>query len=219
MSEHDDTAWFERLYAAAESGEAEVPWDRGGPNPFLEQWVRDRGLDGTGRRALVIGTVLGDDAELLAARGFSVTAFDVAPTAIEGARRRFPGSSVEYRVADLLDLPPDLVGAFDLVAECITVQAPPLTLRSQAIDAIASTVAPGGTLVVVSGIHSGDGPRPGPPWELTRGPLARRIHRETKILPPWREVSQVRSPKAAARASAAAGRARISARTAAAARA
>ena len=105
VSEHEDTAWFERLYAAAEAGDAEVPWDRGGPNPFLEQWVRERGLEGAGRRALVIGTALGDDAELLAARGYAVTAFDVSPTAIEGARRRFPDSSVDYRVADLLDLP------------------------------------------------------------------------------------------------------------------
>jgi hypothetical protein len=65
------------------------------------------------------------------------------------------------------------MGAFDLVAECITVQALPVTLRSQAIGAIASTVAPGGTLIVISGIHSGDGPRTGPPWELTREELDR----------------------------------------------
>ena len=173
MSEHEDTAWFERLYAAAEAGDAEVPWDRGGPNPFLEAWVRERALDGAGRRALVIGTALGDDAELLAARGYAVTAFDVAPTAIEAARRRFPDSPVDYRVADLLDLPAEWLGAFDLVAECITVQALPVSLRSRAIDAIASTVAPGGTLIVVSGIHSGDGPRSGPPWEVTRGELDR----------------------------------------------
>ena len=173
MSEHEDTAWFERLYAAAEAGDAEVPWDRGGPNPFLEQWVRERGLDGAGRRALVIGTALGDDAELLAGRGYAVTAFDVSPTAIEGARRRFPGSSVDYHVADLLDLPSGWAGAFDLVAECITVQALPVTLRSQAIGAIASTVAPGGILVVVSGIWDGDGPRDGPPWPLTRSELDR----------------------------------------------
>jgi SAM-dependent methyltransferase len=173
VSEHEDTAWFERLYAAAEAGDAEVPWDRGGPNPFLEQWVRERGLDGGGRRALVIGTALGDDAELLAGRGYAVTAFDVSPTAIEGARRRFPGSSVDYHVADLLDLPSGWAGAFDLVAECITVQALPVTLRSQAIGAIASTVAPGGTLVVVSGIWDGDGPRDGPPWPLTRSELDR----------------------------------------------
>jgi 2-polyprenyl-3-methyl-5-hydroxy-6-metoxy-1,4-benzoquinol methylase len=104
-SQHEDTAWFEELYADAEAGRREVPWDRGGPNPFLEQWVFDRAGDGGGRRALVIGTALGDDAELLAARGFAVTAFDIAPTAIERARRRFPSSSVEYVVADLLDLP------------------------------------------------------------------------------------------------------------------
>jgi SAM-dependent methyltransferase len=173
VSEHEDTAWFERLYAAAEAGEAEVPWHRGGPNPFIEQWVRENDLRGDGRRALVIGTALGDDAELLASRGFAVTAFDVAPTAIEGARRRFPGSSVDYRVADLLALPQEWRGAFDLVAEAITVQALPPALRDRAIDAIASTVAPGGTLVVVSGIWEGDGPRDGPPWPLTRAELDR----------------------------------------------
>ena len=167
----EETAWFEQLYADAEAGRREVPWDRGGPNPFLEQWVRSQQLDGAGRSALVIGTALGDDAELLAARGFDVTGFDVSPTAIEGARRRFPDSSVEYRVADLLDLPGEWAQAFDLVAECITVQALPVALRSQVIDAIASTVARGGTLVVISGRHFGDGPRDGPPWPLTREEL------------------------------------------------
>jgi threonine dehydrogenase-like Zn-dependent dehydrogenase len=172
-SHHEDTAWFEELYADAEAGRREVPWDRGGPNPFLEQWVVERDVRGEGRRALVVGTALGDDAEMLAGRGFAVTAFDVAPTAIEGARRRFPGSPVDYRVADLLDLPAEWVRAFDLVAEAITVQALPLSLRSRAIDAIASAVAPGGTLVVVSGIFEGDGPREGPPWPLTREELDR----------------------------------------------
>jgi SAM-dependent methyltransferase len=173
VSEYEETAWFERLYAAAETGDAVVPWDRGGPNPFLAQWVRERDLHGAGRRALVIGTALGDDAELLAARGYAVTAFDVAPTAIEAARRRFPGSPVDYRVADLLDLPEEWREAFDLVAECITVQALPIAWRDRAIEAIASTVAPGGTLVVVSGRHEGDGPRDGPPWPLTREELDR----------------------------------------------
>ncbi len=164
----EETAWFEQLYAAAETGDAQVPWFRGGPNPFLEQWVRERAPEGAGRRALVIGTALGDDAEMLAGLGYAVTAFDIAPTAIERARRRFPDSDVDYRVADLLDLPSEWREAFDLVAEAITVQSLPVALREQAIDAIASTVAPGGTLIVVSGIHSGEGPRDGPPWPLTR---------------------------------------------------
>ena len=172
MSSHEkDTAWFERLYAAAETGDAQVPWFSGGPNPFLEQWVRERAADGAGRRALVIGTALGDDAEMLAARGYTVTAFDIAPTAIERARRRFPDSDVDYVVADLLDLPSEWREAFDLVAEAITVQSLSVALRDQAIAAIASTLAPGGTLVVVSGIWEGDGSRDGPPWPLTRSEL------------------------------------------------
>ncbi len=121
----------------------------------------------------MIGTALGDDAELLSGRGYAVTAFDVSPTAIEGARRRFPslvGRLPRRRPARAAR---GVRGAFDLVAECITVQALPLSLRDRAIDAIASTVAPGGTLVVVSGIHEGDGPRDGPPWPLTREELDR----------------------------------------------
>ena len=46
------------------------------------------------------------------------------------ARERYPDTAVEYRVADLLDLPADLVGAFDLVIEVSTVQALPPELRT-----------------------------------------------------------------------------------------
>ena len=60
---------------------------------------RERALEGGGRRALVIGTALGDDAELLAAAGTPSPGSTSRPTAIEGARRRFPDSRVDYRVA------------------------------------------------------------------------------------------------------------------------
>ena len=83
------------------------------------------------------------------------------------AHERFPGSAVDYRVADLLDLPREWTGAFDLVVEIITVQALPEELRTPATTAVASTVAPGGTLFVISGIRDG-APEPGPPWPLTR---------------------------------------------------
>jgi hypothetical protein len=47
----------------AAAGEAIVPWARDGPNPVLVEWTRARALAGEGRRALVVGTGLGDDAE------------------------------------------------------------------------------------------------------------------------------------------------------------
>ncbi len=119
------TDWFEPLYRAAERGEREIPWDRGEPNPAIEAWVR--GLDGTGRRALVVGSGTGDDAELVAELGFATTAFDIAETAVAIARRRFPGSRVDYRVADLLDPPAEWAQAFDFVLESITVQSMPVS--------------------------------------------------------------------------------------------
>jgi hypothetical protein len=75
---------------------------------------------------------------------------------------------VDYRVADLFELPTDWVGAFDLVVEVYTVQALPVSVRAQAVDAITRLVAPGGTLLVISVANLGDEPMAGPPWPLTR---------------------------------------------------
>jgi SAM-dependent methyltransferase len=165
----DPTGWFERLYAAAAAGAAEVPWERGGPHPLLAEWARGR--DGAGRRALVVGARLGDDAELLAAAGFDVVAFDISPTAIQTARERFPGSRVGYRTADLLDPPAEWREAFDLVVEVFTVQSLPEPHRARAIANVAGLVAPGGTLVVVAAAREPDEAADGPPWPLTRAEI------------------------------------------------
>jgi SAM-dependent methyltransferase len=114
-------------------------------------------------RALVVGCGLGDDAELLASLGYDVVAFDYSPTAIERCRARFPGSPVEYLVADLLDPPAAWRRAFDLVLEVFTVQSLPPTVRATAIANIAGFVA--GRLLVVA--TQGE-PADGPPWPLTR---------------------------------------------------
>lgn len=69
--------------------------------------------------ALVVGCGLGADAEYIARLGFDTVAFDVAETAIRLARERFPESTVDYVVRDLLDPPAEWLRAFDLVAEII----------------------------------------------------------------------------------------------------
>jgi Thiopurine S-methyltransferase (TPMT) len=165
----DPTGWFERLYAAAAEGEAVVPWDRGGPHPLLVDWAQAREPTGSGRRALVVGAGLGADAEYIAGLGFETVAFDVAATAVQTARGRFPHSAVDYLVADLLDPPAGWSRAFDLVFESLTVQALPRRLRREAIEAVRELVAPGGTLLVVAAVLGDrDDPDAGPPWPLTR---------------------------------------------------
>jgi SAM-dependent methyltransferase len=168
----DPTGWFNRLYDEASNGGVEMPWDRSEPNPMLAAWVNAVGLDGAGRRAVVVGCGLGADAELLASVGFTTTAFDISPAAVGIARSRRPDSPVDYRVANLLDLPDSLLGAFDLVVENYTVQALPLSLRSDATAGVRSLVAPGGTLLVIMVARDdADDVPAGPPWPLTRAEI------------------------------------------------
>jgi hypothetical protein len=164
----DPLAWFEQLYTQVEHGAAVAPWDRGGPHPLRVEWAEARALDGRGRRAVVVGAGLGEDAEFLSARGFDTVAFDVAATAVKLAEERFPGSRVEYRVADLLDPPAEWRRGFDLVFESLTVQSIPPHLHDAAIARVGELVAPGGALLVVAAGRDEDAPAPAPPWPLTR---------------------------------------------------
>jgi SAM-dependent methyltransferase len=163
----DATAWFERLYAEAQTGAAVVPWDVADPHYLLTGWVGGRTLDGSGRQALVVGAGLGRDAEFIAGLGFDTTAFDISPSAIESAQRRHAGSAVHYVVADLFDPPTEWRQAFDLVVESLTVQALPVAERGPAIAQVPRFVAPGGTLLVIAAGRETP-PGDGPPWPLDR---------------------------------------------------
>ncbi|GAA4113441.1 hypothetical protein GCM10022415_08760 [Knoellia locipacati] len=169
----DPTGWFEELYAAGESGEVTMAWDRSEPQPLLEAWTREGAVPGgptvrgEGRSAVVVGCGLGADAEHLASLGFDTTGFDLSPTAIRTARARRPGSAVDYRVADLFELPGEWRHGFDLVVDVYTVQALPPAMREQTVRAVADLVAPGGTLVAIHGVLPADDDGAGPPWLLT----------------------------------------------------
>ena len=168
----EPTAWFDRLYDAGDAGEVAMPWDRDEPQVLLREWAEARDLRGAGRRAVVVGCGLGADAEYLASLGFVTTGFDVAATAVRLAQERHPGSSVDYRVADLLDLPAAWHRAFDLVVEIFTVQALPDPPRDRAVAGVASLVADGGTLLAIAFRHErGLDERHGPPFALTRASM------------------------------------------------
>jgi ubiquinone/menaquinone biosynthesis C-methylase UbiE len=170
LAANDPTAWFERLYASGVAGETGIPWDTEGPRPALVEWAT--GLDGHGRRAIVVGVGLGQSSEFIAGLGFATVAFDISPTAIDVIRRRFPQSTVEYLVADLLDPPASWTSAFDLVVEVFTVQNLPESLRERATAAIAGFTAPGGTLIVIARARFDHEPaQENPPWPLTRAQI------------------------------------------------
>jgi SAM-dependent methyltransferase len=169
LAEGEPTAWFERLYAGADTGANPLPWDTEEPRTALVEWAEREGIRGDGKRAIVVGCGLGQNSEYIAGLGFDTVAFDIASTAIRVVRERYPHSSVEYLAADLLDLPPEWEHAFDLVVEVYTVQALPDPPRGRAIANVARLVGDGGTLIVVAAARRDSEPAPaGPPWPLTR---------------------------------------------------
>jgi SAM-dependent methyltransferase len=167
---------FEAIYAGAEAGGAKPPWDYGAARPQLVEWAEARNLAGGDREALVVGCGYGADAEYLSALGFRTTAFDFASTAIAGARHRYPASEVTYLVADVLDLPREWQGRFDLVVESLTVQSMPSEQHTAAAQNIAALLAPQGTLLVLATTREDGAEANGPPWPLTRAELDEFAH-------------------------------------------
>ena len=168
----DPTGWFEKLYARAESGEGVVPWAMMTPNPQVLEWAKNANLSGGGKRALVVGCGLGDDALGLQAMGFAVTAFDVSATAIKQCQARFPDSKVDFQVHNLFKTPDEWAERFDFVLESRTIQSLPYQYHEQAITQIASYVAKDGQALILC--HGRDPAQEthGIPWALSRKELA-----------------------------------------------
>jgi SAM-dependent methyltransferase len=162
--------WFEALYREAADGTAVVPWADMVPNPHLVSWL-ETARRGEGLLALDVGSGFGDNAEAIAAQGYQVTAFDLSPTAVEHARRRFPESRVDYRVGNLLEPDPAWRRRFDLVFEVYTIQVLQRGHRRRAIEQLGELVAPGGTLLVVARGREPSEPEGEMPWPLTRDEL------------------------------------------------
>jgi SAM-dependent methyltransferase len=166
----DPAGWFDALYRAAKGDAAQVPWADLAPHPLLARWL-DRFPGRHHGRALDVGSGLGDNAMALAAAGYEVTAFDLSPAAVAWAKRRFAGGPVRFLAADLLALPEEFLGAFDLVHETYTLQALKGGMREAAFSAIARTLAPGGRLLVICRSRGDEEAPQGPPWPLSRAEL------------------------------------------------
>lgn len=169
------TGWFEPLYRGARRDAGVVPWAHQTPHPYLVDWLDEPVTMLPGSRAVVVGCGLGDDAAELDRRGYRTVAFDVAPTAVQWAKRRFRRSDVDWKVADLLEPPASLVEAFDLVVEVHTVPSLPGVVRDAAMHAVASLASPGGVVVSIT-LMSSDaeaaGAADGPPWAQAPSELA-----------------------------------------------
>jgi len=144
----------------------DTPWDKGAPAPLLPVLLEKAPALFQGR-VLVPGCGTGQDARFLAAQGAKVVAVDIASLALERARKLDPTGSVEWRQADLFDMPNDLLGKFDRVWEhtCLSALEPPM--RTAYAIALKSALKPGGSLYGVFYINPDMDPgESGPPFGI-----------------------------------------------------
>ncbi|KPM53966.1 SAM-dependent methyltransferase [Frankia sp. CcI49] len=158
MARTDDCgAFWENRYR-----ETERMWT-GAPNELLVREISSVGPT----TALDLGCGEGGDAVWLAARGWQVTAVDIAPTALERVRDAARATGVAERVTpmcrDLACGPPP--GEFGLVV-AMFLHSPVGMPRGEVLRAAAQRVAAGGTLLVVG--HSG-----APSWQPRTSPHTR----------------------------------------------
>ena len=183
---NDPLAWFEDLYQSSEGNDSKIPWSRGEPHQFLVEWTESNSPKG---KALIVGSGLGEDAAHLAKLGWDVTAFDISPTAIEWSSRIYDGLNIQWRVENLLDLPEDWIGRWDLVVEVHILQAIPEEVRYPASEKLAPLLAPGGTLICIGLYDYSNEHSEGPPWPLSEafihsiGEGLNRIELEVKNRP------------------------------------
>lgn len=169
----DALGWFDALYKEAEGKNEKIPWADLKPNKFLVRFAEKTNLQGDGRKALVVGCGLGDDARFLSDSGFDVTAFDISPTAIEWARKLHKDTDIDFFVADLFNPPKEWFGAFEFVLEIYTIQPLPMEMRENVIDAISNFVELRGKLLVVTRGREDDEEPLELPWALSRKDLSR----------------------------------------------
>jgi ubiquinone/menaquinone biosynthesis C-methylase UbiE len=167
VEENKPNDWFETLYSGSNEGGAGVPWANMSTHPVFKGWVDEHTLDGKGKTALVVGCGLGDDAIALEKLGFTVTAFDVAESAIDLCNKRFPDSTVDFVQADLIAGIPEWHHKFDFVLEIFTIQAFPPNYEQTLIANLSRFVAENGELMVITEIRKGERDfKIGPPWLL-----------------------------------------------------
>jgi SAM-dependent methyltransferase len=147
MTHSFDKEYWDQIW----HGDRAASMAAGQPNPHLMREVGDL-APGT---ALDAGCGAGAEAIWLAARGWQVTAADIATEALARAAERAAAGGVAGRVqwveADLSTWEPH--ARYDLVT---THYAHPAMPQLEFYDRIASWVAPAGTLLIVGHLHHGE---------------------------------------------------------------
>lgn len=161
-----------------------TPWDKGMPSPPLVEWFARNKITG---RVLVPGCGVGHDVAHLVSLGIDATGLDIAPTAIERAKERYPQLAERFVLGDLFELR----DSFDAIVEHTCLCALPPEWRVRYRDAVASLLKPGGLLIGIWFVNPEMDPgETGPPHGISPEEL-------TTLFVPRFDIIESHTPQAA----------------------
>lgn len=170
-----EVQFWQNIYQTSEV----PPWDLEKPCPPLMELIEElKLLPPLG--ILVPGCGRGHDAIALAQRGHRIIGVDFAPAALAAARNAAAERQVDvtWESHDVMKLPQDWAGRFDLVAEHTCYAALNPGERNHYIAEMLRVLKPGGRLAGVFfnwDMDEDADPLPGPPFPSTAASIERRM--------------------------------------------
>lgn len=141
----DGDFWRQRYLAG------DTPWDKGRAHPALEHWLQ-KGVVSAGERVLIPGCGAGHDARSWAAAGAFAIGLDIAPEAVELARKTTPASlaaKTQFLTGSIFSPPAELLGTMDWVFEHTCFCAFHPENRMDYAKAVSALLKPGGNFLAV----------------------------------------------------------------------
>lgn len=145
-----------------------TPWDKGFAAPPLQEFLSSHSVSG---RVLVPGCGTGHDVRLLAKQGARVVGLDIAPKALEKARRSTPVAEEVYEISDFLNLPEAFHSGFDWVFEHTCLCAIDPGSRRRYAEAVKQALKPGGNYLAIFFKDVPDYDEDGPPYPISNQEL------------------------------------------------
>ncbi|NWJ48444.1 MAG: methyltransferase domain-containing protein [Chloroflexi bacterium] len=168
--------------------EGRAGWDIGEPAPPFVEFLQEQDAPSFGK-IVVPGSGNGHDALFFAAKGFEVTGFDFAPSAVSTSQKRAKEMGLSHQInfvqQDIFKLPNPYKGSFDFAVEHTCFCAIDPGLREDYVHAIHSLLKPGGMLVAVFYTHGREG---GPPFSTSANEVTQLF--STKF-----EIKRLHPPK------------------------
>jgi methyl halide transferase len=156
QGEHTPKFWEDRYREGSDR------WDLGqAAPPFMR--LLDAGDAPSPGAIAVLGSGKGHDALLFAERGFEVTGFDFAPSAVKYAAKstQTRGLSAQFLQRDIFELAQEFTHRFDYVLEHTCFCAIDPSQRKAYVEMVRSILKPQGELIALFWAHSRPG---GPPY-------------------------------------------------------